>query len=320
MGAPSLRTTGSVPVGLGTYHLTSDRGVDHEEAIALIQKAFMLGVRTFDTAPMYGLGEAEFILRRALGKNLSQVDLIDKIGRFELSILRRLGDSSYTSVPSMLKQFEHSMRVLNIDRLSTLMVHETDWVEWWPDGWGSRNAPVVQFLSLLKAEGLVDKVGISARKPVVARQLIDSGIFDRILFVHYYNVVWQEASDVIRQASDSGVEVLIGAPFRQGLLVNPTDDALGRLRVEKKQSVPPGVIHRIQKVRSIAERADMSMLELGLRWILSDSNVSKVLVGPRNRAELEDNVRWASYGSLAETLLDELDEVRDIALGTWGEP
>lgn len=308
---------GSHRLGLGTYHLTSDRGVAHHDAVALLRGARRRGISTFDTAPMYGLGEAEFLLRIALGDELAELDLIDKIGRFELSILRRLGMSPYLRTDQMLLQLEHSLRLLGTSRIGTLLVHETDWTEWWPAEIGAVDAPVSQFLREAKERDLVDLVGISARQPDRATRLIRSGRFDRILFVHYCNVVWQEGLSVAAEASEHGVQFLVGAPYRQGILVHASDDDLAALVAAKRTSVPPGAIQRIRAVREVAEESGMSILELGLRWLLSDERIATVLVGPRSLAELDENLEWAEQGPLEPALMSRLSAVSAIPLGSW---
>ena len=54
-------------IGLGCYNLTADRGVDRDTALATLQRAYELGVRFFDTAPMYGDGECDELLGMAFG-------------------------------------------------------------------------------------------------------------------------------------------------------------------------------------------------------------------------------------------------------------
>lgn len=306
-------------LGLGTYHLTSDRGVPHAEALDVVRAACDAGITVFDTAPMYGLGEAELILRRALGDRLSSGELlvVDKVGRFESSILKRLGDTCYTDPAAVLRQLEHSLRVLELDKLPLLLLHETDWAEWWPDG-SRDDAPVVEFVREAKRRGLVEHVGISARKRPESVDLIRTGLFDAILYVHYYNVVWQEAGDdVIAAADEAGLVVLIGAPYRQGLLLQHDRASLKALRAERRTSVPPGAVDRIELVQAVADEIGMSMPQLGLRWLLSDPRVDSVVVGPRSTAELATNLRWAGEGPLDPVVLDRLRAVRHIDLGTW---
>jgi aryl-alcohol dehydrogenase-like predicted oxidoreductase len=305
------------PLGLGTYHLTADRLVPHDEAVRLVRTAADGGINLFDTAPMYGLGEAELILAEALGARLGEQVLIDKIGRFEKSIVMRLGDRGYREPAIMRAQFEHSLRVLGLHRLPVLLLHESDWDEWW-DGPGQVRGPVLDLITDLRSRDLVGAVGLSVRKPEHAERLVRSGLFDAMLFVHYYNIVWQEAGGtVIQTAAEAGLGIAIGAPYRQGLLTSTDPAVLDTLTAQRRSSVPPGMIERIGACQDIARGAGMSMPELGLRWLLADHRVHSVVVGPRSVAELYENLRWANAGPLPAEVLAELDKITDIPAGAW---
>ncbi|WIX76980.1 aldo/keto reductase [Amycolatopsis carbonis] len=305
-------------IGLGTYHLTSDRGVAHSEALDVVRTAYDSGVNVFDTAPMYGMGEAEFILAEALSSEvLERVVTIDKIGRFEKSILARSGDRCYTEPSLMTAQLEHSLRVLGLHRLPALLLHETDWTEWWPDG-VSDTAPVMRFLDEARKRRLVDHVGLSVRKAREAVALAGTGLFDLALYVHYFNMVWGDIGGPAIQAfTEQRMGVAVGAPYRQGLLTSLDEDLPRRLRAERRGSVPPGLVRRIAEAQRIARESGLSMPEMGLRWLLGDPRVHTVVVGPRSVRELEENVGWVTQGPLPPDVTTALRALTDIEPGSW---
>lgn len=305
-------------VGLGTYHLTSDRGVPHAEAVGMVREAVRLGVDVIDTAPLYGLGEAEFIVGEALRGLEHEVCVIDKIGRFEKSILARHGDACYRSPALQRAQFEHSLRLLGRDRLDLLLLHESDWREWWDEGAPGASGPVLDLVAQLREEGLIGAVGLSARKPAETRALIETDRFDAMLYVHYCNLVWQESvDDILPRATAHGMGVAIGAPYRQGLLLGGGAAQAGQLRAARRSSVPPGIIRRIEQAEKIAAEAGLSMPELGLRWLLAQPGVHTVMVGPRNIRELTENLAWAAAPPLGADLLDAVAQLRAIPTGAW---
>ena len=64
--------------GFGT---TSLLGLDSEQdRLALLERAFDLGIRHFDTAPYYGYGEAEKVLGRFLKSRREAVTVTTKFG------------------------------------------------------------------------------------------------------------------------------------------------------------------------------------------------------------------------------------------------
>ncbi|GHF76662.1 aryl-alcohol dehydrogenase-like predicted oxidoreductase [Amycolatopsis bartoniae] len=305
-------------IGLGTYHLTSDRGVAHDEALDIVRAAYDSGINVFDTAPMYGVGEAEFILATALGGDLlERVVTIDKIGRFEKSILARLGERCYTDPAAMTAQLEHSLRVLGVRRLPVLLPHETDWTEWWPDG-VTESAPVLRFLAEASQRDLVGHAGLSVRKPEQAVTLAGTGLFDVALYVHYFNMVWADTgAPAIQAFTEQRMGVAVGAPYRQGLLTSLDPDLPRRLSAERRASVPPGVVRRIEGAQRIAREAGLSMVEMGLRWLLGDPRVHTVVVGPRSARELKENVAWAAQGPLPADVTAALAALTAIEPGSW---
>lgn len=305
-------------LGLGTYHLTSDRYVSHEEALSLILSALDSGINVVDTAPLYGVGEAEQIVGEALSEHQGESPLlINKIGRFEKSILTRVAAEAYNNPSLMLAQLQHSLRVLNVDSIPLLLLHETDWPEW---GLHSNmdKAPVWKFLEEAKDMGLVESVGLSVRNSDRAEALCATGRFDAMLYVHYHNLVWQgQADGALRAAATNNMGVAIGAPYRQGLLTSDDPDLGRRLREERRPSVPPGIIRRIEKAQRIAADHEISILELGLRWLVGDSRVHTTLIGPRTVHELRQNLEWASKGPLPTDVQDAIRSLADIPAGSW---
>ena len=69
-------------IGLGTYHLTRDKGVPRDEALRVVDDALRLGVNVIDTAPLYGQGESEEILGIALEGRTAPYFLATKVGHF----------------------------------------------------------------------------------------------------------------------------------------------------------------------------------------------------------------------------------------------
>ena len=293
-------------LGLGTYHLTSDRYVSNASARALTSAAIARGINVIDTAPMYGLGEAERIVGEVLKNTKERPNVIGKVGRFEKSILARLAAEAYGDPGLMHAQLDHSLTLLGIDRLPLLLIHETDWAEW---GLGDQpeHSPVWAFVEEARRDGRIGAVGLSVRKPAVAAGLAETGLFDAMLFVHYHNVIWQEvATEALAAAHRHDMGVAIGAPFRQGLLVDGSPSAVEALRAQRRAAVPPGVIRRIEMTYDISQQHGMSMVELGLRWLLSDPRVHTTIVGPRSLQELQQNVDFAHAGPLDDNLLEEL--------------
>jgi aryl-alcohol dehydrogenase-like predicted oxidoreductase len=133
--------------------------------------------------------------------------------------------------------------------------------------------------------------------------------------------VWQEAGDrVVGAAAADDMGLVVGAPFRRGLLLTGDDDLLARLEEERRDDVPPGIVERIRRARALADEAGMSLAELGLRYLLSLDGVHCVLVGVERVEQLEENVGRAARGPLPADLLREIAALREVPPGAWASP
>src|SRR6476646_8683978 len=123
---------GSAPLG-GLFSAVSDA-----DAEATVAKAWSLGVRFYDTAPLYGFGLAE----RRLGNFLRQQKrdsfaISTKVGRLLRSAAAAAEDAHYKGTPAERPQFDfsydgvmrsvdESLGRLGLDRVDVLLVHDPD--------------------------------------------------------------------------------------------------------------------------------------------------------------------------------------------------
>jgi D-threo-aldose 1-dehydrogenase len=76
----SLGPTGRTTTRLG-FGCSSILGVlNRRQSLALLESAFEAGIRHFDTAPMYGYGEAESCLGEFLSKHPGEMTVTTKFG------------------------------------------------------------------------------------------------------------------------------------------------------------------------------------------------------------------------------------------------
>ena len=107
-----------------------------EQARATVERAWELGIRTFDTAPLYGSGLAEERVGAALQRQAARrVRVSTKVGRLlragrlggsdlpGRSAARRVFDFSYDGA---LRSLEESLERLGLDRVDIALVHDPD--------------------------------------------------------------------------------------------------------------------------------------------------------------------------------------------------
>src|SRR5262252_1729266 len=133
IGRSSLEVTA---LGLGCATLGGSRiGVSRDEAEAIIRAAWSAGVRYVDTAPYYGVGQAE----RCVGDAMREVPrdewvLSTKVGRLLRPRLAPGSDERRHPLPfdvvfdysydGVMRSFEDSLQRLGLARIDILYVHD----------------------------------------------------------------------------------------------------------------------------------------------------------------------------------------------------
>jgi len=299
LGQTGLRVS---ELGLGGLFVSRHAGVEFEETRRAVRRALALGVNYFDTAPTYSNSEETlgacldgvtepFVLSTKLGGRPTPFNPRDK------AALRR--------------SFEESLRLLRRDRVDILMVHEPDrpgQYDWWDD-WERFRGPVRDFLNDLKSEGLIRATGLGGTTAYELPRVIASGGFDVVLTAFNYSLLWREAAiAVLPAATRQGMGVIIGSPLQQGALARRYD-------AEIEDGAPwlsPPRREQYRRLYAYVDEIGVPLPELCLRMVLSNPDVSTVLMGARNLIEVEQNVAAVENGPLSTEVIAQLQEIADM--------
>ena len=144
-----------LPIVFGGAAISGEGGgygfgdISESEAIDLILFAISLGVRVFDTAPIYGFGESEVRLGKALAQSRENYCIVSKAGVSWHSSKR----VNMTNEPKVVqKMLEDSLRRLNSDYIDLYMIH-------WPDARVDIRF-ALEVLAKAKLEGKIKSIGL----------------------------------------------------------------------------------------------------------------------------------------------------------------
>lgn len=96
--------------------------VDEGELIAAVHTALDCGINMFDTADIYGLGQSEITLGKALGKHRGEVVIAAKFG-----VRHCQNKTTYDNSPGYIREaLEASLKRLNTDYIDLYQLHYRD--------------------------------------------------------------------------------------------------------------------------------------------------------------------------------------------------
>ncbi len=251
MGFGAMRLTGQ-PGNFGPYH-------DWEGGKALLQRAYALGVRHFDTARAYGPGFNERLIRDALssptGGYPTDVFIASKGGvEKDANGIRR-----DTRPETMVRHLDESLANLGIDRIDLYYVHAPD-----------RATPIRESVAALeeaRIAGKIKRIGLSN----VSRQELEAAMEVAPISAVQNRYSPADRADPEQEAmvdwlDANGIAFVphgpLGAnPMQRGAKVNP-GLALSRL-LERAPNVLliPGTTNQAHLHANIAASAGEAVLE-----------------------------------------------------------
>ncbi len=202
-------------IGLGGAYLTHSSFAD---GVATVRRALDLGVRYFDTSPMYCRGAAQAALGEALDGVTQDFLLATKLGYFA-------EPSRFHSRDALLTQFEENLRLLRRESVDTLQLHEADFHHWWSTdesiqgrleserAYDFNSAPALETLREIKAQGRCRFIGISGNTASNMSRVLENVDVDTFLLAFNYDLIRRGARDILPVAKKKGNVCLIGAVF-----------------------------------------------------------------------------------------------------------
>src|ERR671933_1862348 len=214
LGRTSLHVT---PLCIGCAELgnmpeTFAYSVSQEQALATLRAAFRSPINFLDTAASYGDGESERrigIVLRELGGLPAGYVLATKADRN-----LQTGDFSGDQIK---RSVERSMRLLGLDRLQLVFLHDPEYALQPFEAIMASGGPVDALLRL-KEQGVVEHVGIAGGPIDVLMRYVQTGSFEAVITHNRYTLLHQGAAPLFDAASRAGVAVLNAAPYASGLL------------------------------------------------------------------------------------------------------
>ncbi|MFR9712134.1 aldo/keto reductase [Paenibacillus sp. MB22_1] len=294
-------------IGFGAWQLGNKQdwaAMEDDEAIRLVHEALDLGVNFFDTAPNYGQGKSEVLLGKALERKRDKAVINTKFGHSP--------EGTDYSASQIRNSVERSLTRLQTDYLDSVLIHNP------PFDVLDGKYGHYQVLEDLKAEGKILAYGVSVDS---SREMLEALEHSRLGVMEVmFNIFYQETAQAFQAAKEKDVALIIKVPLDSGWLSGKYDGNSLFSGVRSRWS--PEVIQTraklVEQIRFL-EDEQTTMTMAALRFILAYPEVTTVIPGVRNSAQLRENVA-ASDAALPDESLRKLQELweRDIRYKSLG--
>ncbi|MDT8300344.1 MAG: aldo/keto reductase [Sedimentisphaerales bacterium] len=294
LGYTDLKLT---TVGLGTWAIGGPWQFgwgpqDDDEAIAAILAALETGINWIDTAPAYGLGHSEELVRKALKQTSKKPIIATKCSLLWNDKKEKV---SCLKAESVRQECHDSLERLGIETIDLYQVHWPEPDEDLEQAW--------EEMARLAEEGKIRYLGASnfsleqierAQKihPVASLQ-------------PPYSMLHREVEDeLLAYCADNDIGVVAYSPMQRGLLT-------GKFSPERLASLPlddhrrkhsdfhepkfTATLELVEQLKPIAERNSKTLAQLSISWVLRRPEVTAAIVGARKPEQILETAPAAGW-------------------------
>jgi aryl-alcohol dehydrogenase-like predicted oxidoreductase len=283
-----------VGIGCNNFGWRTDAGA----AVAVVDAALDAGINFFDTADIYGAGQSEVFLGKALRGRRHQAVIATKFGM-------KLGEAEGGADPSYIrKSLDGSLRRLQVDTIDLYQIHCPDPI--------TPIAETMEALNVALKAGKVREIGcsnFSVEQIRAARATPGPRHFASVQ--NEYSMMKREAEeDVLPECARSNITFLPYFPLANGLLTGKyrqgkpfPDSSRGKDSFGPKVFTPEN-LERVETLVAFAESRGHSLLELAFSWLVAHPEIGSVIAGAKTPDQVHENSRASSWKLMPDELAD----------------
>lgn len=296
-------------LGFGAMGLSFGYGpaTEKQEAIAVLRRAFELGVTFFDTAEAYGPYKNEELLGEALAPFRKQVAIATKFG---FAFNKDGGQSGLNSKPEHIREVtEASLKRLNTDVIDLLYQHRVD-----------AEVPIEDVAGTVKdliAEGKVKHFGLSEAGAQTIRRAHE--VLPVTALQSEYSLWWREPEkEILPTLEELGIGFVPFSPLGKGFLTGAIDESTKFDSKDFRNVVPRFDAENrkanqtvVDVLGEIATRKNVTRAQIALAWLLAQKPWIVPIPGTTKLHRLEEN----AGGAAVELTADDLRSIESAVSG-----
>jgi D-threo-aldose 1-dehydrogenase len=249
--------------------------ISEAQAVECIQVAYARGIRFFDTAPSYGMGEAE----RRLGIGLKGLPRDTFIVATKVGYTCDSAGIHYDySREGVLRSLDASLKKLHLDHVDILHIHDPDHhihqvlKETFP------------VLAELREQGVIGKISAGMNQWQVPLQLAQEAEFDLFMIAGRYTLLEQGALPLLDYCAAHKIDILAAAIYNSGILATGVHHPHARYN---HAPVPAEIRARTAAIQTICDTFGVSLHAAATQFPLAHAAVRSAVVGFQTTQEIE---------------------------------
>ncbi len=314
-------TVSEVGFGLWTISTGWWGNFTEGEAIALMHKAFDLGITLFDAADTYGNGLSEELIAKAFPKQRDEIVIATKVG-YDFVHYGEARGRGQREIPqdfspdAITRATDAALKRLKTDRIDLLQLHNIRMEQVTADA-------LWKTLEQLKGAGKIRYYGIALGPAIGWMYEGINAIREREFtsMQHIYNMLEQHPGRAIHDAAtETGKDTmfLIRVPHSSGMLEGKyTAETVfppGDHRAHRPRSWLLNGAKKIEQLRFL-ENADRTLGQAALQWLLADDRVASTLPNIYNEEQL---IEFAKAPEAPLLTSDDMEGIAELYAQSFG--
>src|SRR5271157_3433064 len=290
-------------LGLGCMGMSEFYGArDNQESIATIHRAISLGVTLLDTADMYGCGENERLVGRAIKGRRREVILATKFGNVRDERGSFLG---VNGAPEYVRQCcDASLRRLKVDVIDLYYQHRVD-----------PKVPIEETVGAMAAlvkEGKARYLGLSEAAPATIRRAASA---HPIAALQTEYSLWSRDPEdgILQTVRELGIGFVAYSPLGRGFLTGQYR-SIGDLPADDYRRNSPRFqggnfqknLDLVGRIEALAKARGCTPAQLALAWVIAQGDDIVPIPGTKQVRFLDENL-GALNVRLTPQELDDID-------------
>ena len=288
-------------------------GANEKESVEALSCAIDNGMTTIDTAPVYGFGQSEAFVGKAIKGKRDKVQILTKFGLRWDTVTSNLhykntkdNDGNEVSIyrngrkKSIITECENSLRRMGIDYIDLYQHHYPD-VQ-------TPLEETMEAIQILQSQGKIKAGGVSNYS---SKQMQEAGKYFNLVSnqVPYSMLLRQIEKDLVGWCIENSKAIIAYSPLQRGILTGKitagyrfSEGDHRRDTAFYKEPALSKINKFLTEIRPLADGKSARLAQIVIKWTLMQPGIKCVLAGARNKTQVLENIKATGIQLTTEDL------------------